>query len=270
MLNFIRNGGKLATFGDKGLTQSQQSQQSLDWHQIYQHAWGFVQSYYDYFAIDSFLYVHAVYYLLDSDYPFTIPEFDTLSGLGWAETQTSEFPDLYTDTDMPIWEDKFGGSWPLDAPPGVTVYAPGPGGEITHIFRSIHPETSILEGFPIGVKTTVDDVYGHHETYAFGLDPCFMQVADSRELIGNLLGLEPCCGTYTSGLTGNANFDFEGRRDIADIVKLIDRVYLTKAPLCCEENGNVNGDAENKINLADIVRLIDHVYISKDETAACE
>lgn len=81
---------------------------------------------------------------------------------------------------------------------------------------------------------------------------------------------DTCCGQYTSGFTGNTNCDIYGKRNLADIVKLIDRVYLSKQLLCCEANGNTNGDIDAKKNLADIVRLIDHVYLSKTETAACE
>jgi hypothetical protein len=79
-----------------------------------------------------------------------------------------------------------------------------------------------------------------------------------------------CCGEFTGGLTGNADCSTDGKRNLADITRLIDRVYISKLTLCCEENGNVDGDGAAKINLADITRLIDHVYISKDETATCE
>ena len=78
-----------------------------------------------------------------------------------------------------------------------------------------------------------------------------------------------CCGMYTGGQTGNIDCSDDGKRNLADITRLIDRVYITKAVLCCEENGNVDGDVDDKINLADITRLIDHVYISKVETAVC-
>jgi hypothetical protein len=78
-----------------------------------------------------------------------------------------------------------------------------------------------------------------------------------------------CCGQFTGGQTGNTNCDPDGKRNLADITKLIDRVYISKALLCCEANGNVDGDVDAKLNLADITKLIDHVYISKVETAAC-
>jgi hypothetical protein len=79
-----------------------------------------------------------------------------------------------------------------------------------------------------------------------------------------------CCGRYTSGFTGNTNCGDDGKRNLGDITTLVDRVYVTKTPLCCEANGNVNGDIEDKINLADIVRLVDHIYVTKVETEPCE
>ena len=78
-----------------------------------------------------------------------------------------------------------------------------------------------------------------------------------------------CCGRYSSGLTGNTDCDPAGKRNLADITRLIDRVYLSKNLLCCEGNGNVDGDSSGKMNLADITRLIDSVYLSKVPTAAC-
>lgn len=82
--------------------------------------------------------------------------------------------------------------------------------------------------------------------------------------------LRNCCGQFTTGLTGNIDCDSEGRRNLADITRLIDHVYITKADLCCEKNGNIDGDSSGNKNLADITRLIDHVYISKSETAPCQ
>jgi hypothetical protein len=86
--------------------------------------------------------------------------------------------------------------------------------------------------------------------------------------IGNACDL--CCGLYTGGFTGNVNCSEDGKRNLADITKLIDRVYVSKLELCCEEEGNTDGDAESKVNLADITKLIDHVYVSKSQTAACD
>jgi hypothetical protein len=78
-----------------------------------------------------------------------------------------------------------------------------------------------------------------------------------------------CCGLYTGGYPGNTDCDTLGKRNLADITKLIDRVYISKAALCCEDNGNVDGDTLKKLNLADITKLIDLVYISKAEVNPC-
>jgi len=78
-----------------------------------------------------------------------------------------------------------------------------------------------------------------------------------------------CCGAYMGGYTGNTDCDTEGKTNLSDITTLIDRVYLSKTPLCCEANGNVDGDTANALNLADITVLIDHVYLSKSPTALC-
>jgi hypothetical protein len=89
-------------------------------------------------------------------------------------------------------------------------------------------------------------------------------------ITGDTLDCElSCCGKYTGGFTGNTNCDTDGKRNLADITRLIDRVYVSGALLCCEPNGNTNGDPGGLINLADITRLIDHVYVSGAQTAPC-
>ncbi len=78
---------------------------------------------------------------------------------------------------------------------------------------------------------------------------------------------EGCCGQYTGGYTGNTDCDTGGNRNLSDITKLIDRVYITHNALCCEENGDL--DRDSAINLSDITILIDHVYLSHRETGLC-
>ena len=106
------------------------------------------------------------------------------------------------------------------------------------------------------------------------------QTAVGRSAVGNTVlhqgywqdftpQTEPCCGLYTGGYTGNTDCSTDGVRNLSDIIVLIDHVYLSMAPLCCEANGNVSGDPEGTLNLTDIVNLIDHVYISYAPTALC-
>lgn len=113
-----------------------------------------------------------------------------------------------------------------------------------------------------------------------GTTGVFIEIVDFSDTTLSQIAVEPvdgsivigqttCCGIFTAGVTGNTNCDDSGQRNLADITRLIDRVYLSKTELCCDLNGNVNGDIDGKLNLADITNLIDHVYISKRETSAC-
>lgn len=79
-----------------------------------------------------------------------------------------------------------------------------------------------------------------------------------------------CCGLIVADRTGNTDCSLDGKRNLSDITRTIDRVYISKARLCCEQNGNVDGDAQQKVNLSDITRLIDFVYISKATLAPCQ
>ena len=79
-----------------------------------------------------------------------------------------------------------------------------------------------------------------------------------------------CCGRFTGGFTGNVDCDPGGNRNLADITRLIDHVYISHSPICCPSNGNVDGDPSGDVNLGDITRLIDLVYIGKAQPAACQ
>lgn len=75
-----------------------------------------------------------------------------------------------------------------------------------------------------------------------------------------------CC---LDGYTGNTNCDEHGIRNLRDVLRLIDYLYISHNPLCCEEEGNVDGDVEREINLTDVLRLIDAIYITRLPTAPC-
>ena len=84
------------------------------------------------------------------------------------------------------------------------------------------------------------------------------QIDTDGDEIGDLCDLG-CCGTYTAGQTGNVSgnvdCDDDGNRNLADITRLIDHVYISKADLCCEANGNIDGDLSLDINLAEMMEL---------------
>ena len=81
--------------------------------------------------------------------------------------------------------------------------------------------------------------------------------------------VQPCCGRFTGGTTGNANCSDDGKVTLSDIAVLIDRVFVSKEELCCEEAGNTNGSDDGIITLSDIARAIDQVFVSKALSEPC-
>ncbi len=94
---------------------------------------------------------------------------------------------------------------------------------------------------------------------------------DQIDINGNGVGdlCEGCCGFWTEGISGNANCSDDGKLTLSDITRLIDRVYISNDPLCCEATGNTNASVDCKLTLSDITVLIDAVYISQAQPADC-
>jgi hypothetical protein len=124
------------------------------------------------------------------------------------------------------------------------------------LFDDNHNGTGTFDWTPLP-----DDTGEHHVTFVAS----DTEFADSELVVITIEDASTCC----QGYTGNTNCDPEEKHNLADITCLIDRVYVSMEPLCCEPAGNTNGDVQGKLNLADITALIDHVYISHQQTAPC-
>ena len=163
-----------------------------------------------------------------------------------------------------------GGSGMGDFSEAYVAKLNGTGSEI--LYSSLHGGwgTEIVRGMgvnPSGEVCITGIKYNEHYPLLNAFQAGYNGAQDA--FVAKILNVD-CCGYWTNGYAGNTDYGTAGERNLADITKLIDRVYLSKDRLQCEESGNVNGDVEGKVNLADITQLIDHVYLSKAETAACQ
>jgi hypothetical protein len=75
---------------------------------------------------------------------------------------------------------------------------------------------------------------------------------------------EGCC----VGVTGNINCDSLDQVDIADIQTLVDHLFLSLAPLCCE--GEADMEADGAIDITDLQILIDNQFLSLAPLPPCQ
>ena len=83
----------------------------------------------------------------------------------------------------------------------------------------------------------------------------------------NQNGYDDLCDECCTGQRGDANCIGGDEPDISDIVRIIDNLYQSKAPLCCQEEADAS--PAGAIDVSDIVRLIDYLYISHNPLALC-
>lgn len=86
-------------------------------------------------------------------------------------------------------------------------------------------------------------------------------------LIVTLTGM--AVGGCCRGATGNVDCDPDGGVDISDLSALIDNLYISLAPLCCQKEANIDGSTDGNIDISDLSALIDNLYISYTPPAAC-
>ncbi len=73
-----------------------------------------------------------------------------------------------------------------------------------------------------------------------------------------------CC----SNISGNVDCDPTDFIDINDLTVLIDYLFISYSPLCCEEEANI--DAEGIVDINDLTRLIDYLFISFTPPNPCQ
>ncbi|RME25478.1 MAG: hypothetical protein D6800_07575, partial [Candidatus Zixiibacteriota bacterium] len=81
-------------------------------------------------------------------------------------------------------------------------------------------------------------------------------------------GIGDACD-YCTTFTGNIDCDPQHTVDVADVMVLIDHLFLSLQPLCSVDGANIDGDPDGTVDVADLTALIDHLFISFAPTAPC-
>lgn len=85
-----------------------------------------------------------------------------------------------------------------------------------------------------------------------------------QPLIKTNVSIGACC----VGLAGNVDCDPLNGIDISDLSALIDNLYISLQPLCCDASANVDG--QPGVDISDLSALIDYLYIAFTPTAPCQ
>lgn len=88
----------------------------------------------------------------------------------------------------------------------------------------------------------------------------------------NWIPLVPACSLPSccvGPVVGNVDCDLAQSVDIADLTVLVDHLFISFAPLCCNNEANVDGDLLVSIDIGDLTVLVDHLFISFTPLLPC-
>ncbi|MEW6413515.1 MAG: FlgD immunoglobulin-like domain containing protein [Candidatus Zixiibacteriota bacterium] len=184
---YLCSGGRLAFFGNLfGLNRFFSTQSQPEYYQ--QDHW-FIQRF---FGIDSLFFYPYNYYSTRTSQPYV----DTCFGFIEAVSPDGTLPNLAFDTAGAPLSAFILKYWPSNTMPCVSTFIPGEAGQVTHLYKSRYPETSWLDGHPVGVRTITDEA----ETYLFGFHLWSIEREQARQLIDRIFDNSPTA-TSTSSLT---------------------------------------------------------------------
>jgi len=116
-------------------------------------------------------------------------------------------------------------------------------------------------------RTLIEDVQGLTQPHYFlknALDRDAVYYWRVREVVDGQPGpwwhhyalyiASGCC----SGITGNVDCDPENRVDISDLATLLDHLFVTFKPLCCDDEANIDGT--DGVDGSDLSWLINYLY----------
>ena len=143
-----------------------------------------------------------------------------------------------------------------------------PGDSVTWVWASTfsHSSTSVppsSKNWDSGLKTS--GTFRIQITGADGPGPWPYHCSIHLGMTGLIkLNPPPCC----TGTTGNVDCDPSNGVDISDMSTLIDNLYISFTPLCCDAAANIDGSPG--VDISDLSALIDHLYINFSPLAPCQ
>ncbi|MBD3258654.1 hypothetical protein GF377_09500, partial [candidate division GN15 bacterium] len=82
-------------------------------------------------------------------------------------------------------------------------------------------------------------------------------------------GVGDACEGCCVGETGNVDCSSEEVPTLGDLTVLVDHLFITLTPLCCQAEANTDGSMDGAVSLGDLTALIDHLFISLDPLPPC-
>ncbi len=104
---------------------------------------------------------------------------DTCFGFNSAEATVASLPVVNYDMSRNAFRSMITCYWNPETPPSVATFGVSNAGRTIHLFRSLYPLISWIEGDPVGVKTLTNEA----ETYLFGFRPWYMERGSFRNLL---------------------------------------------------------------------------------------
>jgi hypothetical protein len=146
--------------------------------------------------------------------------------------------------------------------PGLTIYCTDVFGQTANWQNVVDATTDTAQDFSADPKFCSAGSGGY---YLLAGSPCLPGPGNPCfSLIGALgSGTCSCC----VGSRGNADCSADQIVDISDLSRLIDHMFISLEPLCCNDEGNVDGSGG--IDISDLSQLIDHMFISLNPLGSC-
>jgi hypothetical protein len=133
-----------------------------------------------FFGVDSVFYEGLGYFVLYGSAPFV----DSLFGFSYAEPSAgSGMPSIAFDATRYPFAPRMAQFWPAGTPPSVSTFRANEKAVVTHKYRSLHPQSSLLEGIPVGLLTRTEGT----ETYLFGFHLWYMEPTSAKRLLDMII-----------------------------------------------------------------------------------